>query len=169
MEQRPVMPTARWLTLGIVLMTWTAVQVQAQTPVITPSGVVNSATFNSSLSPSVAPGALVTIFGSNLSSTTQTSAGPNYATQLPGSSTRVTFGGIPAPLLYISPNQINVQVPFEVSGAGVDVIVQNGGASSLPVHVNLVAQDPGIFTIQGGHTPLQPGMSSIFSPLDWGR
>jgi uncharacterized protein (TIGR03437 family) len=69
----------------------------------------------------------------------------------------VTFGGIAAPLLYISPNQINVQVPFEVSGAGVDVIVQNGGTSSLPVHVKLVAQDPGIFSIQGGHVPLQPG------------
>ena len=132
----------RSFTFAILLMSGTAVGMQAQAPVITPSGIVNSASFNSTLSPSVAPGSLVTIFGSNLSSSTVTPVGPDYPTKLPGSSTWVTFGGIAAPLLYVSPNQINLQVPFEVSGAGLDVLVQNGGAVSLPVHVGLVAHDP---------------------------
>ncbi len=38
-----------------------------------------------------------------------------------------------------------------------NVVVQNGGASSIPVSVNLVTQDPGIYSIQGGHVPLLPG------------
>jgi uncharacterized protein (TIGR03437 family) len=51
---------------------------------------------------SVAPGQLLTFYGSNLA----TSA--NGVT--------VTFNGIPAPILYASGIQINVQVPYEISG-----------------------------------------------------
>src|SRR5437016_2514062 len=79
---------------------------QAQAPSISPSGIVNSASLNSSLSPALAPGSLVSIFGANLSRITQSAAGPPFASQVPGSQTKVLFGTVAAPLLYVSPNLI---------------------------------------------------------------
>lgn len=62
--------------------------------------------------PFLAPGALATIFGTALSSgvTAQAAALP-----LPGNlaGTSVTPAGRTAPLLFVGPNQINFQVPYE--------------------------------------------------------
>src|SRR5438552_8181185 len=134
-----------------------ATAAQAQTPSVTPYGVVNSASYRSSFSPSLAPGSLFTIFGSNLSSTTVAADSSPVPTQLPGSPTRVLLGDTPAPLLTVSPNLINAQVPFGLGGSSVNLIVENENGSSVPVRVNLVAQDPGIFTVLGEHDPPLPG------------
>jgi hypothetical protein len=75
--------------------------------------VGNSASFQSTLS----PGALVSIFGSNLAdltlSTTFDDTG-NFPTS--AADTAVTFNGAAAPLLYVSPGQINAIVPFSLAG-----------------------------------------------------
>lgn len=74
--------------------------------------VVNSA----SLQPVVTPGAMVSILGSSLGanlSATFDSAGL-YPTSL--GNTTVTFNGIPAPLLSMSPGQINAVAPYEIAG-----------------------------------------------------
>jgi uncharacterized protein (TIGR03437 family) len=58
----------------------------------------------------------------------------------------VTFNGIPAALVYVSANQINAIVPYEVAGQNtVNVVVKNGGATSASFQVNVVATAPGIF------------------------
>src|SRR5207247_915023 len=67
------------------------------------------------------------------------------------------IGGQRAPLLTVAPNLINAQVPFGLGGSSVNVVVENENGSSIPVRVNLVAQDPGIFTVIGGHDPPLPG------------
>jgi uncharacterized protein (TIGR03437 family) len=86
---------------------------QAQIPAISPNGLVNGATGRSNSSvPVAARGSLVSIFGSNLASTTLTANGVPVPKQL--GSTQVFFGNIPAPLLYVSPNEIKAQVPFEL-------------------------------------------------------
>jgi uncharacterized protein (TIGR03437 family) len=54
---------------------------------------------------SVAPGQLLTLYGTNLG--TESISGVS-----------VTFNGIPAPILYTSGIQINLQVPYEVDGLG---------------------------------------------------
>jgi uncharacterized protein (TIGR03437 family) len=121
----------------------------AQTPVI--NGFVNAATGVSSASvPVAARGSLVTILGTNLASTTATSTGATIPTQLGG--VQVLFGTIAAPLLYVSPGQINAQVPFELLDVStVTVVVQNGSAASSPLQVMVLAQDPGIFlTLKNG-------------------
>ena len=64
-----------------------------------------------------------------------------------------TLTGVAVPLLYVSPGVINGQVPFGLSGALSDVVVQNANGSSLAVRVNLVAQDPAIFSQSGDHNP----------------
>jgi uncharacterized protein (TIGR03437 family) len=63
----------------------------------------------------VAPGQLLTLFGTDLAS-----AAPNVPAGGVAQSSNtfgVFFNGIPAPILYTSAQQINVQVPFEIAGA----------------------------------------------------
>jgi uncharacterized protein (TIGR03437 family) len=62
---------------------------------------------------SVAPGQLLTLYGTNLA------PGPAFpATRFPTSfsGVTVTFNGIAAPILYTSGIQINLQVPYEIAG-----------------------------------------------------
>jgi uncharacterized protein (TIGR03437 family) len=116
----------------------------AQTPVVNSRGVVNAASFTAS----VAPGSLVSIFGSNLA------AQPAQATAIPlptslGGVT-VTFNGFNAPLLYVSPGQINAQIPFAVpSNQTVNIVVNNNGVLSGPQTVDVNAYAPGVFSLNG--------------------
>src|SRR5579859_1301561 len=91
-----------------VLLVFTAALLPAQNPSVNPQGIVNLAT--SKAGAGVAPGELVSIFGTNLAASTVTFSGATVPTQLGG--TQVFFGGLSAPLFYVSPNQINAQVPL---------------------------------------------------------
>src|ERR1019366_10605210 len=62
----------------------------------------------------VVPQMLVSIFGSNLAVQAASVNAFPLPTQLAGTS--ATFDGVAAPLLYVSPNQINAQVPTAVQG-----------------------------------------------------
>jgi uncharacterized protein (TIGR03437 family) len=116
----------------------------------------------------VAPGTLVTITGSFLSETTAQAA-PNaqgfYPTKLAG--VEVYFDGIKAPLIYVSPTQINAQLPFEVADSnGVSAYIRTEFMSGLvtnttAVAVPVVLENPGIFA-QNGTDP-RPAIAYHFS------
>jgi uncharacterized protein (TIGR03437 family) len=92
----------------------------------------------------VAPGAIVSLWGTSLASGTITAPMPF---PLPTSlgDTKVTFGGIPAPLFFVSPGQVNAQAPFEVPpGSAVVEVTSNLGVARMTVTV--AAAGPGIFT-----------------------
>jgi uncharacterized protein (TIGR03437 family) len=65
----------------------------------------------------ISPGQLVTIFGSSLGPETPSSYDPQ-SSMLPTilGGTAVLINGVASPLLYVSQNQINLTVPYEVSG-----------------------------------------------------
>ncbi len=108
---------------------------------------MNGASFALAPAP-VAPGSIATIFGANLAKDILFPTGLPLPTVLGG--TCVTFDGVPAPLFFASPGQLNVQVPWEVSGrTTVQAAVGTTPLFSLPVTVNLAPQAPGIFTISG--------------------
>jgi uncharacterized protein (TIGR03437 family) len=67
-----------------------------------------------------------------------------YPTSLNG--VTVTIGGYAAPILYTSPTQVAVVVPFEVSGETTQAFVQYQGQFSAPFPVTLAQSTPGIFT-----------------------
>jgi uncharacterized protein (TIGR03437 family) len=104
--------------------------------------VANAASFESS---AVAPGSLVAVFGTNLSLATAVAQSLPLPISLDDVS--VTFGGLPAPLLYVSSGQINAQVPAAVPMGAVPVIVRvaNGFSAAFTVQVQPAA--PGIFQI----------------------
>jgi uncharacterized protein (TIGR03437 family) len=92
----------------------------------------------------VAPGEIVTIFGRGLALSAAGAPGVSLPVSL--SNVTVTIGGIPAPLFYVSPGQINLQVPLGLSlGATSLVITANG--QTVTRTVNAVALRPGIFVV----------------------
>jgi uncharacterized protein (TIGR03437 family) len=111
----------------------------------------------------VAPGTIVTILGHNLSDTTASS--PADVESLPSTlgNTQVYFDGVRAPLFYVSPTQINAQIPWEfLDTTSISAFVrtqhEDGTVSvSTPVAVSMLPQNPGIFTLGGGQDP-RPGV-----------
>jgi len=128
-----------------------AALVGAPTPSVPDGGIVNAASY--AKGQAVSPGALVAIFGSELAS------GIALADSIPLSTSRldvsVTFNGVPAPLHFVSPGQINAQMPWNVLPAGVvngtaNVVVKRGSASSTSTVVQVTQAAPGIFSIPPG-------------------
>jgi len=112
-------------------------------PVLLPNATLNN--LNPQPGGPLAPGTLVQIFGSNLS----TSDIPVTAQSapLPASinGTQVLIGGRPAPLYYVSKKQINAMVPFELTpGTQYDVIVTVNNALSTPSPISLIPATPGL-------------------------
>jgi uncharacterized protein (TIGR03437 family) len=103
----------------------------------------------------IAPGSLVTLLGENLADTT--AAAPADANKLPGSlgGVEVYFDGKQAPLLYVSPDQINAQMPWEVNdSSSVNAYVRITGRdgrvrTSTAIAVPIIPQNPGIFAEEG--------------------
>jgi adhesin/invasin len=110
------------------------------------AGVVNAASFNtggSAANTAISPGSLVTIFGTALAGETRTAVAFPLPTTLGGTS--VTIGGLAAPLLYTSPAQLNLQVPFGVAGSTAEVVVTTAAGPSAGVRVPVGVVQPGIF------------------------
>jgi uncharacterized protein (TIGR03437 family) len=112
-------------------------------PPLTPAiaAVVNGASFAAA---SLAPGAAITISGTNLAATTAqfTSAPP-----LTLEGTSVSINGQNIPLFYVSPTQINGQLPFEIPPGAATLKVTANGAVSAAFSVTVAAAAPGIFLI----------------------
>lgn len=114
----------------------------SQTPVIATGGVLNAA---SSLA-NLAPGSLATLYGSQLADGTPTIAFTNSFPSKAGGVT-VSVNGVNAPLIYVSPTQINFQIPWETPvGASVPTIVTRDTTPSAPVSVSIAAAEaPSMF------------------------
>lgn len=106
---------------------------QPSAPAMNPGGVVNAADRRAG----IAAGTIVEIYGANLASGTCSAALPPWPTQLACSPTRVSVSGRDAPVLYVSPLQINAQIPPQSGPGSVNVSVIRGGAQSNTVVVTL--------------------------------
>jgi uncharacterized protein (TIGR03437 family) len=125
-----------------------------KTPQINTGGIVNNASYNlGSDGSSVAPGSIAAIFGSNL--TDGSSCLPPTCNPMFGSNARlnttmagaqVTVGGTSVPIFYATPTQLGIQIPFELMGAPLQVIVSVAGLSSTAATANVATVAPGIFT-----------------------
>jgi uncharacterized protein (TIGR03437 family) len=141
-------------------------------PLFSSGSVTNAASF---LSGPVAPGEIVSIFGSNLGPDQGVSGGLDQSgrvVSLLGGVT-VTFNGLPAPLFFSSTGQLNVQVPLELAGASsAQLVIQRGQAVSSPTVVSLRTARPGLFTLPATSTAVvvnQDGaLNSAASPAPRG-
>jgi len=122
--------------LGIAILSGTGRPVPP--PTISSGGVV-PATAES--------GEWVSIYGTNLASVPTTWTG-NFPISLGGTS--VTIDGKVAYLSYVSPGQINLQVPNDAATGSVPVVVTTGGGSATS-SVKLAQFGPAFFTLDGNH------------------
>ena len=102
-------------------------------PVVAAGGIVGAAGFRSDR---IAPGSIVSIFGSRLSNLTDKARFLRLWTELAGS--QVFLDGIPLPLFFVSAYQINVQIPYE-TGPGehrLDVDDPGAGDGAEGVHLD---------------------------------
>ena len=112
--------------------------------------------------PQLAPGAFVSIFGTDLA----LGSGPDgiesaAATPLPTTmgGVSVKFGNRLAPLFFVSPGQINAMIPFELSGSTAEVTILTGpDAAGNTVTVNLSPTAPGLFRVNPA------GQGAILNP-----
>jgi uncharacterized protein (TIGR03437 family) len=112
-----------------------------------PTGIVNAASY-APFTAGVADGELITLYGSNLASTTDVAASLPFPTSL--DNVRVMINGRAAPIYYVSPTQISVIVPYatEAPIAGIQVINNEAASNLVTERTNLTA--PGIFTVPPG-------------------
>lgn len=112
------------------------------------SGVANGASFQKTY----APGMVLSIFGTNLAGTAWVASTVPLAVQASGVSVKI--GGVNAPLYYVSPGQINAQIPYEAPvNQTVTLSVDNNGATASTTFT-VSAAAPGLFTdASGGVAP----------------
>ncbi|HVN06371.1 MAG TPA: protease pro-enzyme activation domain-containing protein [Bryobacteraceae bacterium] len=110
----------------------------------TVGGLTNAASFQQVF----APGEIVSVFGTNLASATTSTPGLPLPTMLAG--TWVTINGIAAPLYYVSPTQLNIQIPYEVTAASGATLRVNNNGESVFYSFKVTATAPGIFTFDNG-------------------
>ncbi len=116
----------------------------APTPVI--AAVSNTA---SGFIGAVSPGEEVSLFGTNFGPSTITNATPaNGAFPTTLANTQVLFDGVAAPIIGVVSGQVNVMVPYGVSGrATTTVQVSYLGVASAGITYNVTQTVPGIYTL----------------------
>ena len=100
--------------------------------------VVNAADFTKP----IAPGGLISVFGSQLSPVNQATNELPLPTALADSC--LTVNGTPIPMLFVSASQINAQLPFVVDGSAVMVLRTPGGISSN-LNLTILPAAPSVF------------------------
>jgi uncharacterized protein (TIGR03437 family) len=120
---------------------------------------------------SVAPGQVVSLFGADLAPAAPYTPPGGVA---PSSNTfGVFFNGIPAPILYSSSQQINVQVPYEIAGASTVQMQVFSKQITNPVSeartLGVVARQPAVFLSPAALASPLPGWSTCGKSAVFGQ
>jgi len=110
-------------------------------------GIANAASAGQATPSVVAPGSYVAIYGTALAGT-----GNPAATSLPLpftlNGTQATLCGLPMPLLYAGPTQINALIPQAVTpNVPCPFLVTTGATQSAPIQLTVAELQPGIYTV----------------------
>ena len=104
---------------------------------------LNAITSAASFQKQYAPGMIISLFGANFAASTPDAPPAPLPTQLGG--TIVTINGIASPLYYVSPTQINVQVPWEIAKNTTAVIKVTSNGRSVTDRFQVNRNAPEIF------------------------
>jgi uncharacterized protein (TIGR03437 family) len=120
------------------------------------AGVVD----NASGSLSLAPGMQAAVYGTSLSLATRSASAVPLPFSMAGVS--ATVNGVSAPLYYVSPGQINLQIPYETGAGPAALAIRNSGqVAEFDLQVSAAA--PGIY---GGMLNAKTGAYNTGSPGD---
>lgn len=102
----------------------------------------------------ITPGSITALFGSNLAPGVAMAG----AIPLPAELNGVTLfvNGVAAPLFYVSPTQINFQVPWETGGTSASLLLRRSSETGVSFSTAVVAAvsdlTPGVFSVSGDGT-----------------
>ena len=130
--------TPQFISVPITMLVGDTSQIQI-------AGVGNAASFRTAF----APGMLMSVYGAQLAPQGTAQSAPSLPLPLNLNGVTATVNGLTAPLYYVSPGQLNVQVPYETSaGTAILGVNNNGQVASFSFQVSAAA--PGIFTDSTG-------------------
>jgi uncharacterized protein (TIGR03437 family) len=110
-------------------------------PYIAPAGILNGV--GPTPSAAVAPGSIISIFGQSLASVVQVGPVNPLAQTIAGTS--VTINNSILPLLFVSPQQINAQIPSNLANGNYTLEVQNTGQPEVSGTLTVTRDAPGLF------------------------
>jgi uncharacterized protein (TIGR03437 family) len=110
-------------------------------PYIEPTGIVNGAGITPTAG--LAPGSVVSVFGANLAPTTAVGPSSPLAQTLGGITARV--GARMLPLYFVSPGQINLELPSGLPLGQQTLTVSSPGQPDAQATFQVAAEAPGIF------------------------
>jgi uncharacterized protein (TIGR03437 family) len=135
---------------GITVLPWNYAAATAPPQI---SGVLSAADYT----PAVAPGGLVSVFGSQMSPLTMAYQQVPLSTMLAQSC--VTVNGVPIPLLFVSQGQINAQLPLNAVGDATMTVITPGGLSES-FNFSVQPAAPSIF--QSGTAGPETGLATVY-------
>jgi uncharacterized protein (TIGR03437 family) len=114
-------------------------------PSITPNGAITAGNYGAFTS--IAPGTWMEIYGVNLANVLSGNwqagfVGNNAPTSVDGTS--ITVAGIPAYVAYVSPGQVNIEVPSGVPSGTQQIVVTTAGGTSTAYNITVNATEPGM-------------------------
>ena len=109
-------------------------------------GVANGASFSQTF----APGAILSVFGTNLSNGTQAAGAVPLLTYMAGITANIN--GVSTPFYFVSPGQVNLQIPYSTANGSARLTLgyPQGNAATFSFQVS--ASAPGIFVEGAGFT-----------------
>src|SRR6202040_2893416 len=94
-----------------------------------------------------APGMILSVYGTQMGTFAQSAGTIPLPQYLAGF--EATVNGVTAPLYYVSPNQVNIQIPYETQAGRATLTVGNP-YQNIDYTFQVAASAPGIFTFADG-------------------
>lgn len=156
--------------LPLVIKTWllltalAAASAWGQAPSYSAASIVNASDYSPG---PFAPNSVLSIFGTNLA----WSARSLFASDIAGGTLPVRLNGVevlvdnrPAPLLYVSPAQINFIVPGGELPGKVSIVVVRQGVGGPSVPLTLVDAAPALFDVGTGYAIVTDALGGSVTP-----
>ena len=109
------------------------------------SVVVNAASGGSD----IAPGSLISIYGSQLASSSETASTASGPLPTELGSVTASVDGVAIPLMYVSPGQLTAQLPFGIAPGAITLMTALHGTPTSAAMFTVSATAPEVFRISG--------------------
>ncbi len=130
---------------------------------LAPAPLVTGPALNSaSYTPAMAPGGLISVFGARLGFQEAQFTRIPLPTELAGIT--ATLNERRLPLTYAGPGQVNLQLPFDVTGSATLRLTTANGSVEIPLIISETA--PGIFTDGAGRPAITHANGNLVSETD---
>ncbi len=149
--------------LLVLLVCLAAAGSAAGEPVITSRSIVNGVTFGDG--PGVVPrGGILAIVGEALAAEQVDAETVPLPTSLGDPAVQVLINGVAAPLFFVSPTQINAQIPWETEAGRAEIVVRQGETDSAAIDFIVANINVSLFRHSGTSAPIAESWAPSTDP-----